>query len=274
MYKRGQKILAWAMLLMLAAPLALFADSEKTQAEVKRMLPRLVDEASLLTESEAARLLGQLDEISERQQADVVIVTLESLEGLGATQYADDIYDGYGFGFGPEHDGILLLLAMEEREWAISTTGFGIRAFTDAGQKYMSDHFAKYLSKGDFNKAFAEFATMSDDFISQAKSGAPYDIGNLPKKDLSPMWILYSALGGSGLAFATTAGMKSNLKSTGRQRVAANYLVADSMGLVDHKDQYLYQVITRSEIPKEEEGGSTVHTSSSGKTHGGSSGKF
>ena len=44
-----------------------------------RLLPRLTDEADLLTDAEEEELLTKLDEISERQQCDVVVATVNSL---------------------------------------------------------------------------------------------------------------------------------------------------------------------------------------------------
>ena len=56
-------------------------------------LPRLVDHANLLTASEERTLLNNLDEISTRQNMDVVIVTVDTLEGKSPQDYADDFYD-------------------------------------------------------------------------------------------------------------------------------------------------------------------------------------
>ena len=62
--------------------------------------PRLVDGADLLTDSEETALRDKLDEISERQQVDLVIVTTDSLEGKSPMEFADDFYDYNGYGFG------------------------------------------------------------------------------------------------------------------------------------------------------------------------------
>ena len=45
----------------------------------KRLLPRLVDRGELLTDREESELLSKLDEISERQKMDVVVVTVDGL---------------------------------------------------------------------------------------------------------------------------------------------------------------------------------------------------
>ena len=68
-------------------------------------MPRLVDKAELLSDSEKTELLYTLDEISERQQVDVVVLTVPSLEGASPMEYADDFYDNNGYGFGDNHDG-------------------------------------------------------------------------------------------------------------------------------------------------------------------------
>ena len=85
-------------------------------------LPRLGDDADLLTDHEEAVLLSELDEISERQRMDIVVVTTDSLEGKSAMEYADDFYDYNGYGFGNSRDGVLLLISMEDRDWWLSTT--------------------------------------------------------------------------------------------------------------------------------------------------------
>ena len=79
--------------------------------------PRLTDQADLLSDDEETELLHKLDEISERQQSDIVVVTRKSLKGKSAMEYADDFYDNNGYGFGDGKDGILFLISMEERDW-------------------------------------------------------------------------------------------------------------------------------------------------------------
>jgi len=92
---------------------------------------------------------------------------------------------------------------------------------------------------------------------------------------MSPIWILISILGGVLIGAIVTGGMKSSLKSVAKQRVAGNYLVSTVMSPYANKDLYLYSVVTKTAKPKESSGsGSSTHRSSSGRTHGGSSGKF
>ena len=232
--------------------------------------PRLVDEAGLLTQDEAAQLQQQLDEISLRQGVDVVIVTVDSTQGASPMDFADDYFDYHDYG----SDGILLLVSMEDRDWWISTTGYGITAITDAGLDYISQEFLYYLSDGEYALAFETFATLCDDFLTQAYAGQPYDSGNLPEEPFDPLWTLIVSLAiAFVIALIVTAIMKGQLKSVRFQAKADNYVQPGSMQLTNSRDLFLYTHVSKTERPQNT-GGSSTHTSSSGRSHGGGGGKF
>ncbi len=263
----------FALLLLVNFTLPVFAADD---------ILRLVDEADLLTDDEETSLLGQLDEISERQQVDIAVVTVNYLDGLGVVEYADDFFDYNGYGFGEERDGILFLISMEERQWYISTHGYGITAVTDAGSEYMSEKLLDDLGEGEYAAAFTSFAGLCDDFITQARSGEPYDVDNLPKEPFGFVLNLVIALGiGFVVSLIAMGIMRSQLKSVHSQSGAGEYVKKDSMKLTKESDLFLYKHVDRRERPKENDsdnsnssGGSTTHTSSSGATHGGRGGKF
>lgn len=247
-----------------------------------RLSPRLVDDADLLTPDEEADLLKKLDEVSEKHRNDVVIVTVDSLNGKTATEFADDFFDYHGFGMTEKANGILLLVSMQYRDWAISTTGEGIFAFTDAGQAYMIDQFLPYISKGRYAKGFEKFIDLSDDFLTQYAKGKPYDYGRLPKPPLAWYWLPVTLAAAAFFAWSIVGGMKNNLKSVRRQNAADDYIVRGSFALATEKDLFLNKNLSIVPIPRNSGssgssgggGGSRTHTSSSGRSHGGSSGKF
>lgn len=237
--------------------------------------PRVVDEANLLTSSEEADLTAKLDEISERQKLDVVVVTVNTLDGKTPQAFADDYYDYNDYGFGAGNDGILLLVSMEDRDWYITTTGFGITAFTDAGIDYISEQFLSYLSDGDYAEAFEVYADQCDKFVTQANTGEPYDVDNLPHEPLSVIWIPISLLVGLIIALISVGVMKGQLKTVRREPAANSYVVDGSMNVTENRDFFLYRNVTRRLKPKDDDkGGSSTHTSSSGTSHGGGGGKF
>ena len=78
---------------------------------------RVQDMAQLLSESEREALIKTLDELSERQKMDVIVVTTKTLDGKKPMEYADDIYDYCKYGYGEKRDGLLFLVSMEDRDW-------------------------------------------------------------------------------------------------------------------------------------------------------------
>lgn len=273
---------AGKLLTLLLGVLSVFIISALPASATEELL-RIVDMADLLSDGEEADLKDLLDEISRRQQVDIVVVTVDSMEGESAEVYADDFYDYNGYGFGDGRDGILLLVSMEEREWYISTTGYGITAITDAGREYISETFVADLSEGDYAGAFTSFANLCDDFITQAKTGDPYDVGNLPG-DMAGFLVGSFAISFAIafiIALTATGIMRGQLKTVHSRPVADTYMKWDSMQLTKKNDLYLYRNIDRRKKPEKDSsdssgssGGSTTHTSSSGTTHGGGGGKF
>lgn len=242
-------------------------------------MPRLVDDADLLSDGEEMDLQDKLDEISERQHVDIIVVTVDSLEGESVMEYADDFYDYYGYGFGDTKDGILLLLSMEERDWYITTKGYGITVATDAGLTYIYEKCSDDLREGNYAAAFTVFAELCDDFIRQADTGTPYDVNNLPQKPFGGFFNLVIALViGFVISLIVTGGMRSELKTVQSQLAANSYIREGSMNLTKERDLFLYRHVERRERPKNDSsgnsGGSSTHTSSSGSTHGGKGGKF
>ena len=144
-------------------------------------MPLLVDNADLLTDIEESALLSKLANISSNQQMDIVIVTVNDLDGETPRDYADDFYDFNCYA----EDGALLLISMENSDWYISTSGYGITAVTDAGREYMAEQFVDDLGDGDYYDAFVTYADLCDEFINMARSGDPFDVDDLPKEDFN-----------------------------------------------------------------------------------------
>lgn len=237
--------------------------------------PRLVDEAELLTGDEESSLVDKLDAVSDKWQCDVTIVTVDSLGSKTATEFADDYFDYNGYGYGNNDDGIMLVISMENRDWAITTHAFGIEAFTDAGQEFIMNKVIPPLGNESYYEAFSIFADQCDDFLEKARAGEPYDSHNLPKEShakLYILWIIPCLIAGAILAFVLTIKEKKSLKSVMKKAGAGEYI--GKVEINEKHDKFLYRNLDKVLIRDDDDGGSSTHLSSSGETHGGSSGKF
>lgn len=263
--------------------------SDVTTTQTKKYA-RVNDGGDLLSASEEEKLEAALDEISNRQQFDVVVVTTDSTGGKTPMEYADDFYDYNGYGYGEERDGALLLISMEERDWYISTCGYGITALTDYGIQQIGDSIIPYLKDQEYYDCFSKFARLCDSYVTTARTSAPIDIqgysgiGDVPRIEHKAPFnfgsnILISLIIGFVVALIITGAMRSKLKTVRFQAAANDYVNPGSLKIARSQDLFLYSTVTRTAIPKETRsggggGGSSTHVSSSGSTHGGGGGKF
>ena len=98
------------------------AAAEQTGAQ----LSYVTDAAGLLSENENMLLEKMAESVSQKYGVGVYIVTVEDYrdfhsEGVYKATYT--IYHEYTMGEGPNRDGIMLLLSMTDRKWAMFCYG-------------------------------------------------------------------------------------------------------------------------------------------------------
>ena len=258
-------------LFILTSSLSSFADGVIPD---ERLAERLTDDADLLDDSDEEELLYKLDSLSEEYRMDIVVVTVNSIEGKTPVAFADDFFDYNGFGYGDTEDGILLLVNMGERDWYISTCGRAQYTFTDYGLEYMGDEVLYWLGDGYYYDAFDTFADICEELILYELENGAYDVDNLPK----PVFKidLLSVIIGFVIALIISLIMRSKHKSVRFSSQAGDYMKKDSFALTQCTDLFLYRNVTRTrrETESSSSGGSSMHRSSSGRSHGGRGGKF
>lgn len=273
---------------MLVSPLTAFAQPD-----------RMVDQADLLSDDEETRVRQELDVISNEMMFDIVVVTVDSTEGQDIQDFADDYYDYNGYGFGEDYDGAILVINMEEREWYISTCGYGIVAMPSEDIDYIAEEFLLFLSAGEYQEAFLAFAESCQVYVNDAREmGLEYDeeyyeeyydeyydeevVAPVEEKDsvIEIIGKLIACLGvGFVLAFIPMMIMKGKMKTVELKAEAHDYLVPNSRKLTVSRDRFMYHTVNRVAKPKDNPnrssgGGGGVHISSSGRSHGGGGGKF
>ena len=258
-----KKLLSLLICLALCFSFCLFVSADDTEY-------RLIDNARLLTSSEKEEIINKLDEISKRQKFDIIILTVDSIGTMTPEKYAERYYDQSNLGYGGTTDGILLLISMENRDFCITSGGVGTTYFTSDGREYICNKVKNGgLSDDNFSDAFLLFSSLCDDFVTQGKTGVPYDNSNLPKDpfDIGGN-IIVALVVGLIVAFIATQSMKSKLKTVHAQTRAEQYVKHGSLNMTRSHDFFLYRVVNRRPRPKQSSGGSR---SSGGRS---SSGKF
>ena len=246
-----------------------------------------VDSAEVLTTDELETLKSKLAQISDENNIDVGVVTVEYLDGKTAQEFANDLFEQNKFGKGENRDGILLLVATEDREWAMSTHGSAKEAFNEEGLDYLSGEFLPYLSDDDFYSAFENFADNAQELGTMYVAGDSYgeeeyvDDENYPvdeniveeeKGINNEVWIPLSIVMGCAISLIIMMMYKSQLKSVKSESRADDYLI--DMKLVKSQDIFLYRTVTRTMRPKNENNSNDFSSGGGGGDYGGSSGSF
>ena len=113
------------LLLALVTALALCV-SAAAAAQTGAQLNYVTDAAGLLKEGERARLEKMAEAVSQKYRVGVYIVTVEDFRDYhadGVYKATYTIYHNYTMGEGPDRDGIMLLLSMDDRDWAMFCYG-------------------------------------------------------------------------------------------------------------------------------------------------------
>lgn len=142
---RGWRLLGGAGWLLILAPAVLSQD-------VPPLTGRVVDRAEVLSPSTeaavAARLAGHEDSTGNQ----VAVLTVPSLEGAVLEPYATRVFRAWGLGEADRDNGVLLLVARDDREVRIEV-GYGLEgALTDATADAIVRHeIVPRFREGDFN---------------------------------------------------------------------------------------------------------------------------
>lgn len=232
------------------------------------------DETGVLSSDEWDSVNDELQIISEDQECDVFIQVADDFGSMTPTEYADNVYEEKGVGYGVDRSGIVLVVNYDSGEWAISTAGYGITAFTDAGQTYIMDQVAPMLRDDPYG-AFMKFADLAEDFLIKANAGVPYNEDNLYEDEKSFDILIDLLIGigfGVAVAFIIVLMQRSSLKTVYSKAEAGDYVRPGSMNLTASHERFLYRDVDRVKVVDDDD--SSTHISSSGREHGGSDGRF
>lgn len=262
------------LLVMSVSIMSVFLGFSVSSAAGKKSV---IDDAGLIKASDEKKLDKKIKNI-QKDKFDVVILTVKSLDGKSAQDYADDYYDNNDYGLDNEKSGVLLLVSKGDRKYHISTKGAGIKAFTDYGIGRIKEEIKPYLSDGDYFNACDEFLNITKDFVKAYKDGTPYDTDNPYNEEIDYVILEVIALVIAFVIALISVGiMRLRMNTAKPKGTAMEYIKKGSFKLTSEKDIFMYSTVTKTAKPKDNDnsaGGSTTHVSSSGSEHGGGGGSF
>lgn len=264
--------------------------------------PRVFDQAGLFSETEIIQLEEKIAQCRKSTKMDVVIVSAYADGERSAEEYADDYYDYGGFGVGKKASGVLLLYYMDGPgqpggECYISTAGTMITLLTDERIESILDDVYGNLGNRDFAGATECFLEDVKVYVKEGVESGQYtydrDTGEIVRYHSIRLYEVAIAMVIAGiLAGSVCLDIKKRYAMKQSSREVSNSLQAYRADCAFHfsvaGDKMINKYVRSMPIPRNTSSGSggrghsgsssagrsTIHTSSSGRSHGGGGRRF
>lgn len=274
-------------------------EAAETAEAAEEVFPFVLDNAGLLSDSQRSSLETRAATLSEAHDCKLYIITVNDHSEFNPDVYeaAKGIYNYYKLGYGEGADGVLLLLSMNERDYAL--VGHGQRGETICGYEsswLIEDEFLDNFRGNDWYGGFSDYLEACGKQLTKLENGEDitegadiivgpngqeYHAYNAPgASEPMPSWLkLLIGLGAPSLiALIVCATFKSQMKTAKERTTAEEYVVPGSATLRIREDRFINRTETRTRINTDSgsgrggsSGGSSFH---SGGGFSGRSGKF
>ena len=243
----------------------------------------VTDSADILTAEQEASLSSYAAQLSESLNCKLYIVTVQDYRQYtngNVNNCATELYTYYDLGAGPDRDGLLLLLSMQDRDYSIITHGYyGNYCFGDRNLTLIEEAFLDNFRYDDWMGGFEDYLNVAGDILRTAQAhgltldkedqvfpGIAYP-GNSYKYGVSgklpvPIRLLIGLGVPCIIALIVCSSFKSQMKTARERTTAEEYVVPGSATLRLEEDRFVNR--TESRVP--------IQTQSSSSGRGGSFG--
>lgn len=242
----------------------------------------IFDIADLLSDSEESKLTSQAKSTAKSIGMNVAVVVIDDLVGKTEITYANDFYDDE---FGPDTDGVLLLVNLDSGIDRISTSGKALNYYSDSTLELMYDEMQDAMSNYDI---YNEARIFMEQCVKYYNAGIPdkhYVYDEITGEIISENDEGYnSTVILAGLFYGFVAAIICVVVVIRRYKFhaktsATNYVCKDKTNFTLKTDNFIREYTTKTKIESNSSsgggsgrsGGSSSHRSSSGGRHGGAS---
>lgn len=228
------------------------------------------DISGLLTDQQRQELESRAAALSQSHHCGIYFALVDDY-----TDYAEgsvyevtyQIYHNMQLGIGDGRNGLIVLLSMAERDYAMFVYGdYAQYAFNEFGQEQLEERFLGYFGEDDWYRGISHYLDACDEFLTKAEDGDPV-------RPAYWKWHILAGVIGCLAAGAFCAQRLSPMKNVHQKAEANAYLTHGGLKLTKREDQFVRMSETRQKIDKGGSGGGSTHSESGGGGSG-RSGKF
>jgi uncharacterized membrane protein YgcG len=228
----------------------------------------VTDAADLLSYEEWQELENLCGNVSDQFDCGVYIITVDDFTEYGTGDVFEvtyGIYHEYALGKGTDRDGLVLLLSMDTREFALFVYGDEAEnAFNTYGQQQLENQFLPSFTEDDWYGGFLAYAETCGEYLALAAAGEPV------RENPTSLILLFVCIS-FFISLLVVNFLKLGMKNVRKQSQAFRYL-SGKLNLTGQHDQYTHTTETRRKI-ESDSGSSGSGSSSAARSGGGGSGR-
>lgn len=178
------------------------------------------------------------------------------------------LYHANELGMGENRDGIIILLSMADRDYAMFVYGENAeKSFDKYGQEQLEDTFLGYFGDNDWYNGVSSYLDTCDEYLTLAEEGNPV------RKNTLPMYIIVVVASCAISGFICLM-LKQRMQTVHKKAEANEYVADGGLQLTEQYDRYTHTTEVRSKISSRDDSSSSGTSSCSGGGGSGRSGKF
>ena len=219
----------------------------------------VTDAYGLFSDTQRAALEAKATELAQKYNMGVYLLVVDKMNGMDnpssaqRTNFATSFYRANDLGLGSGKDGIMLVLAVESRDYVTIAYGQGSYSFSDEGIAAMEDKVKSYLGDNDWvggsNAYYDNIGEQLDYYAVRGKPWTEPDPFSLVLKILAMLGIP------AGVAYGAVSSDRNAMKTARESAEAQSYLERGSFTLTDSDDQFVNTTLTVTPIPKSDDKG-------------------
>ena len=227
------------------------------------------DYADILTGQEEQLLRAYAEEVAEKYHCGVYLLLVDDYYDYAWDPFeaAYTVYHNNALGVGPDRDGVLLLLSMDQRDYAFFVYGPNAEyALNDYAQTQLEAAMLDDLAENRWYDGLEDFVGYCAYALEQAQF-----VGEPVRESLLPYYLgvwLLSAVMGAVVCLV----LYSRMKTANVKTQAHDYISGSGLNLTRTGDIFTHQTVRRRKIQSSSGSGSSRPRSGGGGS--GRSGKF
>jgi uncharacterized protein len=160
---------------------------------------RVTDLANVIDAGTEAQIAARLDQLERQTSSEVAVVTVPSLEGVPVDDYAVRLFKEWGIGQAKQDNGVLVLVAPNEREMRIEV-GYGLEGILPDGLagQIIREQFIPRFRDNDYNGGIRDGVARVVEVVEKQQVLTAEELAKFNDQssaDEIPVWIIIPFMG-------------------------------------------------------------------------------